>query len=138
MQPFYARTVLFVRDAPRALGFYTSTLGFALDWTHEEEGKPFVVQVSLHGMQIILNQTESDTHERAGHGRIFIGLGQDQADAFTRHVLGKRIPLTLLQWGGPTVVIDDLDRNQLFFWLPEAERLALEKARAGTTPDAAA
>jgi catechol 2,3-dioxygenase-like lactoylglutathione lyase family enzyme len=50
--------VFFVKDAERSLSFYTDALGFALDWNHQEHGRAFVVQVSLFGLQLILNQTE--------------------------------------------------------------------------------
>jgi catechol 2,3-dioxygenase-like lactoylglutathione lyase family enzyme len=122
----YARSVFFVRDAERALRFYTETLGFKLDWSHEEHGRPFVLQVSLLGFQLILNQTESWTENRAGHGRVFIGLDDDQIEPFHRHLREWRIKPTVLHWGAPTLVIRDVDANELFFWLPESERARLE------------
>ena len=73
-----ARTVFFVRDAERSLRFYTETLGFRLDWNHQEQGRAFVFQVSLLGLQLILNQTEAATESRAGHGRVFIAIYDDQ------------------------------------------------------------
>ena len=36
---WYARPVLAVRDAPKALQFYASKLGFTEDWRHEEDGR---------------------------------------------------------------------------------------------------
>lgn len=69
MQNFSARTVFFVRDTPRAMEFYTRNLGFNLDWKHEEQGRPYVVQVSLFGLQIILNQSEDPESDRPGHPR---------------------------------------------------------------------
>jgi hypothetical protein len=126
MDKFYARTVLFVRDAVRALEHYTGTLGFSRDWVHEEQGRPYVFQVSLHGAEIILNQAEAPTLERCGHGRVFVGLEDDQSAAFVQHVQAKEIPYTVLQWGAPTIVVTDLDGNELFFWLADAERKKLE------------
>ena len=70
MQNFHARSVFFVTDTPRATAFYTDTLGFRLDWTHEEKGVPYVVQISLHGMELILNQVEDLEESRPGHGRM--------------------------------------------------------------------
>jgi hypothetical protein len=32
---------------------------------------------------------------------------------------------TVLHWGEPTLVIRDLDGNELFFWYPEKERARL-------------
>jgi len=77
VQNLYARSVFFVKDAERSLRFYTDALGFTLDWNHQEQGRAFVFQVSLFGFQLILNQTEPWTENRAGHGRVFIGLDDD-------------------------------------------------------------
>lgn len=126
MQNLAARSVFFVADAARSLRFYTEELGFALDWNYQEEGKAFVFQVSLFGFQLILNQTEPLTDNRAGHGRVFIGLESDQVGPFRAHVLENHIKTTVLHWGAPTLVIRDVDENELFFWLPESERAGLE------------
>ena len=67
MQDLSARTVIFVKDAERSLSFYTGELGFALDWTQKEKGRAYVVQVSLFGFQLILNQTEPWTDNRVGN-----------------------------------------------------------------------
>ena len=126
MDNLYVRSVFFVKDAERSLRFYTDTLGFALDWNHQEQGKAFVFQVSLFGFQLILNQIEPWTESRAGHGRVFIAIYPEQLDAFRRHVKEKRIETTMLQWGNPTLVIRDIDQNELFVWLPEGELASFE------------
>jgi catechol 2,3-dioxygenase-like lactoylglutathione lyase family enzyme len=126
MDNLYARTVFFVRDARRSLNYYTNTLGFSLDWSHEEDGHPFVFQVSLLGFQLILNQAESWTKDRPGHGRVFIGLEDDQLEGFRQHIEARAIKTSTFHWGAPTVVIRDLDANELFFWLPKREREYLE------------
>lgn len=131
MDSLYARSVFFVKDAELSLKFYTEILGFSLDWNHQEQSRPFVVQVSLLGFQLILNQVEPWTKDRAGHGRVFIGLGEDQVDGFRRHIEKKSIKATAFHWGGPTLVIHDLDQNELFLWLPENERAKLETVPAG-------
>jgi catechol 2,3-dioxygenase-like lactoylglutathione lyase family enzyme len=131
VENLYARSVFFVRDAERALRFYTDTLGFMLDWTHQEHGRVFVFQVSLLGFQLILNQTEPWTESRAGHGRVFIGIDDDQVEPFRRHLREKHIKGTMLHWGAPTLVIRDLDENELFIWLPESERASLEAELTG-------
>ena len=128
MQNLYARSVFFVHDTPRAMDFYTSTLGFALDWTHEEKNKPFVAQVSLLGMEIILNQAETPTEDRPGHGRIFVGLDESQTAALLQHIQNKAVPPVYTHWGAPTLVITDLDQNELFFWLSDAERVKWHNA----------
>ncbi len=130
MQNFHARSVFFVQDTPTALEFYTRTLGFNLDWTHEEDGRPFVIQVSLLGMEIILNQTESNTGDRPGHGRIFVGLDEAQTTVFLQHVRDKGISPAYTHWGAPTMVVVDQDKNELFFWLSDAERARWQEAQA--------
>jgi catechol 2,3-dioxygenase-like lactoylglutathione lyase family enzyme len=116
-----ARSVFFVGDAERSRRFYTDTLGFTLDWNHQEQGRTYVFQVSLFGFQLILNQTEPATESRAGHGRVFIAIYPDQVEPFRRHLSEKRIKTTVTDWGNPTLVIRDLDENELFVWLPEGE-----------------
>jgi catechol 2,3-dioxygenase-like lactoylglutathione lyase family enzyme len=125
MDNFYAKTVFFVTDADKALSYYTNTLGFTLDWSHEEQGKPLVVQVSLHGFELILNQVEPGTEGRPGHGRVFIGLNEDQSIRFRQYLREKGIQTSLRQWGAPTIAINDMDGNEIFFWLPEKERAHL-------------
>jgi catechol 2,3-dioxygenase-like lactoylglutathione lyase family enzyme len=131
MQNLYARSVFFVRDTPRAMEFYTNTLGFHLDWTYEEQGRPYVVQVSLLGLEIILNQTESAEKDRPGHGRLFVGLDEVQTVTFMQHIHSKGISVTYTHWGAPTLAIFDLDKNELFFWLSDAERVKWQEAHAG-------
>lgn len=128
MNDLGSRPVFFVQDTPRALEFYTNTLGFSLDWTHEEDGRPYVVQVSLFGLQIILNQRESLADERAGHGRIFLGLDDAQSALILKHVRSKGIPAEYTHWGAPTMVIHDLDRNEIYIWLSDVERVKWQEA----------
>jgi catechol 2,3-dioxygenase-like lactoylglutathione lyase family enzyme len=132
MITFYAKSVFFVKDAERSLRFYTDTLGFSLDWNYQEQGRAFVFQVSLLGFELILNQTEPSTEGRAGHGRLFIGLDDDQADAFRKYVEEKGVNTHVVQWGAPTLVIRDVDENELFFWLPESQRASLQVELAGS------
>jgi catechol 2,3-dioxygenase-like lactoylglutathione lyase family enzyme len=126
MDNFYARSVFFVKDAEAALAFYTQTLGFRLDWNHEYEGRACVFQVGLFGFELILNQVFDDTKERAGHGRVFIGLEDTQASALCGHIREQGIEISRDDWGKPTLVINDLDGNELFFWVPEDELASLE------------
>jgi len=125
MDNFYARSVFFVKDAEAALAFYTQTLGFELDWNHQYEGRTWVFEVSLFGFCLILNQIFGDTKDRAGHGRVFIGLEPDQAPALCEHIRAKGIKFSRDNWGKPTLVIKDMDGNELFFWLPENELASL-------------
>lgn len=115
MTPLYARSVFFVADADRSRRFYTEDLGFTLDWNSGDG----VLQVSLFGFELILNQVEDRTRSRSGHGRVFIGLEEDQADPLRQHIADKGIQTFRVEWGRPTLVIRDVDANELFFWLPE-------------------
>jgi catechol 2,3-dioxygenase-like lactoylglutathione lyase family enzyme len=121
MQNFYARAVFFVKDAERSLAFYTDSLGFSLDWNYKEGDKAFVFQVSLFGFELILNQAEAWTKDRPGHGRVFIGLDDEQAESLRRHIEAKGIATSDNHWGAPTLVIHDLDENELYFWLPQGD-----------------
>jgi catechol 2,3-dioxygenase-like lactoylglutathione lyase family enzyme len=131
MDSLYARSVFFVRDAQRSLDYYTQTLGFSLDWNYEEAGRPFVFQVSLLGFELILNQAEESTKDRPGHGRVFLGLEDDQLESFRQHINTKGIKPISVHWGAPTLAIRDIDENELFFWLPVKERERLEAEAAG-------
>ena len=113
MANLYCRTVFFVKDASLARRFYVEKLGFALDWDTKEG----VLQVSLFGFELILNEVYEETTPRAGCGRLFIGLDEDQDEPFCRHIIEKKIPTTRRSWGRPTLVITDIDGNELFFWM---------------------
>jgi len=125
-----ARPVFFVNDTPGALEFYTGLLGFILDWVHEENGRPYVAQVSFRGLQIILNQKESPQDVRAGHGRIFIGLDDAQSAALLHHVKTRGIAAQYTHWGAPTMAILDPDGNEIYFWLSDAERTKWQQTHA--------
>jgi catechol 2,3-dioxygenase-like lactoylglutathione lyase family enzyme len=114
MSALYARSVFFVADADRSLRFYTEELGFALDW----DSKDGVFQVSLMGFEVILNQVGERTQARVGHGRVFIGLEDDQGEPLRKHFVDRRIPAHRVEWGRPTLVIKDVDENEMFFWMP--------------------
>ena len=116
MNNLYARAVFFVENAERSLRFYVDRLGFAEDWAYREEGRVYVCQVSLLGFEVILNEVEEDTRTRAGHGRVFIGLEDDQIRPVLDHIAAKGIQTERRAWGQPTLVIRDLDANELFFW----------------------
>ena len=116
MNNLYARAVFFVEDAERSLRFYVEQLGFSEDWCYQEEGKAYVCQVSLFGFELILNQVAEHTKTRAGHGRVFIGLDEDQVEPLHEHIAANGIPTERWDWGRSTLVIRDLDANELFFW----------------------
>jgi catechol 2,3-dioxygenase-like lactoylglutathione lyase family enzyme len=121
MESFYARSVFFVKDAEDSLTFYTHTLGFTVDWKHDYEGHAWVFQVSLFGFELILNQVHGPTQQRAGHGRVFIGLQNDQTPPLLQHIREHRLIPLRTDWGRPTLVFRDPDGNELFFWIPDSE-----------------
>ena len=121
MNNLYARSVFFVEDAERSLHFYTERLGFSVDWNSGDG----VFQVSLFGFELILNQAWNRTRTWAGHGRVFIGLEDDQAEPLRQHIAARGIQTQRLDWGRPTLVIKDVDGNELFFWLPHDDFLGI-------------
>ncbi len=114
MASLNARSVFFVADAERSSRYYTENLGFSLDWDSHDG----VFQVSLLGFELILNEVGRRTRTRIGHGRVFIGLEDDQGEPFRKHIADRGIQTLRVQWGRPTLVVRDLDANELFFWLP--------------------
>jgi len=118
MNNLYARSVFFVKDAERALQYYTERLGFAEDWNYREDGRTFVCQVSLLGFELILNQVHGRTGGRAGHGRVFIGLDDDQGEPLRNHIAARAVATERVDWGRPTLLVKDLDDNEIFFWPP--------------------
>jgi catechol 2,3-dioxygenase-like lactoylglutathione lyase family enzyme len=134
MNNLYARAVFFVENAERSLRFYVDQLGFSEDWVHKEEGHVYVCQVSLFGFELILNEINDQTQARAGHGRVFIGLEDDQIEPVRKHIATNSIRTERRDWGQPTLVIRDLDANELFFWdWPTKGTPALESTEI-TTP----
>ena len=116
MTDLYARAVFFVENTERSRRFYADQLGFSQDWAHEEAGTVYVCQVSLFGFQLILNQAWGDTKDHAGHGRVFIGLEDHQIEPVLKHIAQHEIATERRDWGQPTLVVKDLDGNELFFW----------------------
>jgi catechol 2,3-dioxygenase-like lactoylglutathione lyase family enzyme len=116
MNNLYARVVFFVKNTERSLNFYVKELGFSEDWAHREGDHVYVCQVSLFGFEVILNQVHAETKGRAGHGRVFIGLEDDQIETVRKHIATNGIQAERRDWGQPTLVIKDLDANEMFFW----------------------
>jgi catechol 2,3-dioxygenase-like lactoylglutathione lyase family enzyme len=126
MNSLYARSVFFVADAGRSQRFYMEQLGFAMDWDHQEQGRTVVCQVGLLGFELILNETDDRTRARAGHGRVFIGLDDDQVEPLRTHLVSAGIQVQRVQWGRPTLMVRDLDANELFFWPPKDDWTGLQ------------
>ena len=117
MNNLYARAVFFVENTERARTFYIDKLGFSPDWGDpEEDGVRYVCQVSLMGFEVILNQVHDKTIGQQGHGRVYIGLEDEQIKPVLDHIKAKGIPTERIEWGRPTLVVRDLDGNEIFFW----------------------
>jgi uncharacterized glyoxalase superfamily protein PhnB len=117
MENLYARAVFFVDNAERAMRHYVDHFGFAEDWApREEDGRVYVCQVSLFGFELILNEAYGGTLGRVGHGRVYIGLEDQQIRPVLAHIAAHGIPTERIEWGQPTLVVRDPDGNELFFW----------------------
>jgi catechol 2,3-dioxygenase-like lactoylglutathione lyase family enzyme len=116
MDHWYARPVFFVKDAQTSLGFFVDKLGFTLDWNHLEEGRAYVCQVKRDGFELILAQDA----DKAGRGRVFISLDDQQTKALVDDLDSRDIPVRRTQWGMPAIEILDLDRNELYFSPPSS------------------
>jgi catechol 2,3-dioxygenase-like lactoylglutathione lyase family enzyme len=121
MENFYPRTVFFVKDAERSLAFYTERLGFKVDWSHQDEGRTSVFQVSLFGFELIVNQVDPAIETKAGKGRVFLGLEDDQVAALRRHCAERQVEPSAVLWGAPTLALYDLDGNEIYAWMPRGE-----------------
>ncbi|MBX3147723.1 MAG: VOC family protein [Gemmatimonadales bacterium] len=128
MADLYARAVFFVTDADRSRRYYTERLGFSLDWDSNDG----VFQVSLLGFELILNQTGDQTRARAGHGRVFVGLEDDQGEPVRQHFIAHGIQTDRVEWGRPTLRLRDEDGNEIFFWLPGDDFTGLEQKQPGS------
>lgn len=114
MEKWYSRPVFFVADAQISMDFYRGKLGFSLDWNHEEDGRPYVCQVSRHDFELILAVDAS----KAGHGRVFISLDAEQVAALRRDFEINEVDARDSRWGMPIIEVLDPDRNELYFSLP--------------------
>lgn len=121
----YARAVFFVADGLKARRHYVEKLGFSADWGEVDDGHLYVCQVSLFGFELILNEVWGDAKGREGHGRVFIGLEDHQIARVREHIARHDIATERREWGQPTLVVRDLDQNEIFFWDgPEKQRPA--------------
>ena len=117
MEKLYARAVFFVADAEKSRQFYVEKLGFTREWGDPgKDGITWVCQVSLMGFELILNQTWGDSKGKEGHGRVYIGLETEQIEPVLEHIRKHDIPTERVEWGQPTLVVKDLDGNELYFW----------------------
>lgn len=111
---WYTRPVLFVADVNRALRFYTDMLGFEKAW-HEDDGDGNVCQVNRAECEIIL----CEDPDRRDRGRLFVSLTRDGIAQLRRELTERSIPSRKSWWGYDVIQVDDPDRNELLFPLPD-------------------
>jgi hypothetical protein len=80
----------------------------------------------LFGFELILNEINDRTQTRAGQGRVFIGLDDVQGEPLRQHFAAHCIKTERVDWGRPTLLVRDLDDNELFFWLPNDDFTGFE------------
>ncbi len=114
MANWYSRPVFFVTDARASMDFYRDKLGFSLDWNYEEDGRPYVCQVSRFGFELILAVDSS----KAGNGRVFISLDAAQTTALRGDFERNCVDARDARWGMPIIEVLDPDRNELYFSPP--------------------
>jgi len=124
MTEWFARPVLHVTDVEASLRFYVDRLGFTSPWRYDEDGRARVAQVDRQGCALILADTWP---EKIGKGLMFISLNVEPEkheaaiaalDALRAELEAKGVPVKEGRWGYRLLVVDDPDRNQLFFNYP--------------------
>ncbi len=109
--PWYSRSVFFVRAADDALGFYTEKLGFRESWRHAEGGRVIVAQVEREGFEIILDASAT----RPGQGRVFLSLDPGTSHELAEEWRAGGTEVTPTHWGMPVLSLCDPDGNEILF-----------------------
>lgn len=125
---WFSRPVFFVESVARAIDFYTDKLGFKLEARYEEDGVILVGNVTREDCALLLNCQQP---EKTGKGRIFISLDLDPLRRLRRELEGRGAPIRDGWWGYDTMIVEDLDGNELFFPYPS------DQAEAPASGDAA-
>jgi uncharacterized glyoxalase superfamily protein PhnB len=107
-----SRTIFFVNDAGAAAAFYADTLGFTVNWRHDEAGRTWAAGISRDDCGLLLN---SQSPDKAGKGAIYLGFGAAEYDATRADLLAKGVALKDGQWGKRLMIVEDPDGNQLWF-----------------------
>jgi catechol 2,3-dioxygenase-like lactoylglutathione lyase family enzyme len=113
---WYSRPVLFVADVERARDFYLGSLGFTEKWSFAEKGRLFIAQVNREDCEIILS---SQWPEKNGKGMLFISLTSADYAALPGELAGKGVSPRQGWWGYRTLIVTDLDGNELYFPDPD-------------------
>jgi uncharacterized glyoxalase superfamily protein PhnB len=109
-------TIFFVGDAGAAAAFYANTLGFMVNWRHDEAGRTWAAGISRDNCGLLLH---SQSPDRAGKGAIYLGFGAAQYDALRTDLLAKGVALKDGWWGKRLMIVEDPDGNQLWFADPQ-------------------
>lgn len=117
MSTWYARPVLYVRDAQRSLDFYSAKLGFTEAWRHEHEGQLLIVQMDRAGCELILTQQWPD---KAGGGLTFVSVDKEHQTALRAELADRGAPVEPGWWGYDLMVITDPDGNLIYIPTSEA------------------
>jgi catechol 2,3-dioxygenase-like lactoylglutathione lyase family enzyme len=102
--------VFFVANVSRSVRFYVDVLGFNEAWERDD-----VAQVQRGDCEIIVYRDP----DRAGHGRLFLELLEDELKAFRAESEARSIPMREILWGYPCFEIRDPDGNELLIWQGE-------------------
>jgi catechol 2,3-dioxygenase-like lactoylglutathione lyase family enzyme len=115
-----------VKDVAVSTAFYVEQLGFTRAWQYDEDGKPVVAQVDRQGCALILS---SQWPDKVGKGLMFISLDVEPdtreaqtaaLDALRAELEAKGVAVKDGSWGYRILVVEDPDRNQLYFNYPNA------------------
>ena len=112
---WYARPLVFVRDAQAAAGFYIDKLGFKESWRFAEEGQVLIVQVARNRCELILTQ---QWPKAAGTAVIFVSLDPEPLQSALAAFEAAGVAVADGHWGYDLKIVVDPDGNQLWFPLP--------------------
>ena len=112
---WYSRPVLFVDNVERAIAFYCDKLGFTTGWQHEEDGRVLVGEVSRGDCTLLLDCQQPD---KTGRACLFISLDTGLIDGLRSEFEIRGASVRDGWWGYDTMIVEDLDGNELFFPYP--------------------
>ena len=116
---WYTRPVLFVSDVEQSSRFYVDQLGYSEAWRYGDGGKPYVAQVARAGSELILS---SQWPDKVGSALTFISLDPDELHSVRADYEGRGLNVKDGWWGYKLAIVEDPDRNQLFFPYPADEQ----------------
>ena len=126
MSTWDSRPVFFVEDVERSLAFYVSQLGFEETNRYAQDGKVLVGGVQRDGCPLLLNCQQP---QKNGRARIWVSLDLSVFQALRAEFQARSVPMKDGWWGFDTMIIEDLDGNELFFPVPKPETERVESGR---------